>query len=76
MSVKPVSYQLSDREREREEWYAVYEMQVEQYQERVQKYVERTIEREKLEPRPDTTAALIRKHLIIDKEYSRKQINR
>ena len=39
---------------------AMYEMQVEQYQERVQKYVERTIEREKLEPRPDTTAALIR----------------
>jgi len=35
-------------------------MQVEQYQERVQKYVERTIEREKLEPRPDITAALIR----------------
>jgi hypothetical protein len=33
---------------------------VEQYQERVQKYVERTIEREKLEPRPDITAALIR----------------
>lgn len=52
--------QLSDRDKEREEWRAIYEMQVEQYQERVQKYVERSIEKEKLEPRPDITGALIK----------------
>lgn len=59
-SNKPVSYQLSDREREREEWRAIYELQVEQYHARVQKQMEVNIERERLEPRPDVTTALIR----------------
>ena len=57
---KPVSYQLSDREREREEWRAIYELQVEQYHARIQKQMEVNIEKERLEPRPDVTTALIR----------------
>ena len=50
---------LSEREREEEEARAHYEMQVESYQQRVQKYVEIAIERERNEPRPDVTAAMI-----------------
>lgn len=50
---------VSEREREEEEARAHYEMQVESYQQRVQKYVENAIERERNEPRPDITSAMI-----------------